>query len=646
MTEVLYRKWRPRRLDQLVGQETVSQTLRQAVSLNRLAHAYLFCGPRGTGKTSTARILAMAANCRAPENGEPDNKCDICVSIREGHALDLIEIDAASNRGIDDIRDLSNKVRFTPAQATYKVYIIDEAHMLTAPAFNALLKTLEEPPGHAIFILATTEVHRLPLTVISRCQRFDFHRIPQGLIEAKLAELCREEDVEASTEALALIARNSSGSLRDAENLLEQVVVSYGSPLTEAHVRDMLGLTGDEVALQLAAHVLKGDIGGGLGLIGEVTSQGSDLAQLQRGIVDVLRGVLLLKTDGGRPEGYPEEATAKMKELADSAQLDRLVHALKTFSNVDMRRDSYSPLPLELALLESSSGPLPPTPPPARTQETSAESGRAAVAPACLANEQTPTTVRVCPAGPSRRGCRAAYGTRTPGRASPCRQRRWPRRPVERDREGAEAHRDPLQAGGAASRMQGARDSRWCSHAEVLLEISCRSPSGRARQPGHTPRGRAGARKSPGGAIPARGLGIGDRQPQHPEERRRPQPAGEDREVKRGPGRGRKGGRRMMNKKMLRQAKQLQQQMMKIQQELEDSTVEATAGGGAVRAVVSGKLRVESLTIDPDAVSPDDVEILQDLVMAATNEGLQKAQDMASSRMGAITGGLNIPGLG
>ena len=490
MSEVLYRKWRPRRLDQLVGQETVSQTLRQAVSLNRLAHAYLFCGPRGTGKTSTARILAMAANCRAPENGEPDNKCDICVSIREGHALDLIEIDAASNRGIDDIRDLSDKVRFTPAQATYKVYIIDEAHMLTAPAFNALLKTLEEPPGHAIFILATTEVHRLPLTVISRCQRFDFHRIPQGLIEAKLAELCREEDVEASAEALALIARNSSGSLRDAENLLEQVVVSYGSPLTEAHVRDMMGLTGDEVALQVARHVLKGDIGGGLGLIGEVTSQGSDLAQLQRGVVDVLRGVLLLKTDGGRPEGYPEEATAQMKVLADSAQLDRLVHALKTFSNVDMRRDSYSPLPLELALLEASSGPLPPAP-GART-----DSGAAA------ASEQTPTPVRFCPAGPSRRGCRAAYGTRTPDRASPCRQRWRPRRPVERDREGAEAHRDPLQAWGTASRMQGAGDSRWCSHAEILLGISCRSPSARARQPGHAPRGRAGARKSPGGAVP------------------------------------------------------------------------------------------------------------------------------------------------
>ena len=357
MSEVLYRKWRPRRLDQLVGQEAVSQTLRQAVSLDRIAHAYLFCGPRGTGKTSTARILAMAANCRSPQDGEPDNECDICVSIREGHALDLIEIDAASNRGIDDIRDLSDKVQFAPAVATYKVYIIDEAHMLTAPAFNALLKTLEEPPGHAIFVLATTEVHRLPLTIISRCQRFDFRRIPQELIEAKLAQLCREEAVEASAEALALIARSSSGSLRDAENLLEQAVVSYGSPMSESHVRDMMGLTEDETAIMLAGHVIEADVGGGLALIGEVTGQGSDLGQLQRGVIDVLRGILLLKTGGGRPEGYSDEATAQMQELARSAALDRLVHALKTFSDVDLRRDSYSPLPLELALLESAAGP-------------------------------------------------------------------------------------------------------------------------------------------------------------------------------------------------------------------------------------------------------------------------------------------------
>ena len=644
MSEVLYRKWRPRRLDQLVGQEAVSKTLRQAVSLNRLAHAYLFCGPRGTGKTSTARILAMAANCRAPENGEPDNSCDICVSIREGSAIDLIEIDAASNRGIDDIRDLSDKVRFTPAQATYKVYIIDEAHMLTAPAFNALLKTLEEPPGHAIFILATTEVHRLPLTIISRCQRFDFHRIPQGLIEAKLAELCREEDVEASTEALALIARNSGGSLRDAENLLEQVVVSYGSPLTEAHVRDMMGLTGDEVALQVAAHVLKGDIGAGLGLIGDVTSEGSDLAQLQRGVVDVLRGVLLLKTDGGRPEGYSEEATAQMREMADAAKLDRLVHALKTFSNVDMRRDSYSPLPLELAMLEASSGP-PPAPAPATAQEP--KSRGAAPQPSPQASRTSVPRRQYEP--PQQRRPAVAAPTPAPAHQAGPRPAAGGGGPDPQWNEVVRALRLTGNRFKLGALLRGCKE-RDISDGVITLKFPYTSHVERVQEelgnPANAPGGGGDAGKNHGKPVPDRSRGIADRQPRRPEERRRPQPAGEGREVEGGPGRGRKRGPGMMNRKMLRQAKQLQQQMMKIQQELEEATVEATAGGGAVRAVVSGKLRVESITIDPDAVSPDDVEMLQDLVMAATNEGLQKAQDMASNRMGAITGGLNIPGLG
>ncbi len=418
-------------MDELVGQEAVSQTLRHAVSLNRLAHAYLFCGPRGTGKTSTARILAMAANCRAPQDGEPDNTCGICVSIRQGRALDLIEIDAASNRGIDDIRDLSEKVRFTPSEASYKVYIIDEAHMLTAPAFNALLKTLEEPPAHVIFVLATTEVHRLPLTIISRCQRFDFRRIPQGLMEAKLAQLCRDEDMDASPEALALIARSSGGSLRDAENLLEQAVVSYGSPMTEAHVRDMMGLTGDEVALQLAERVVEANIGGGLALIGEVTGQGSDLGSLHRGVVDMLRGILLLKTGGGTPEGYSDEATARMRELAGSAALDRLVHALKTFSDVDMRRDSYSPLPLELALLESAAAP--------KAQAMPAESAPPPRAPA------------PAPAAP-RRPPRPAVPESYPGSH---RQTRPPERPRQPS-EPASPVEPPPQP-----RPSGGPDDRW-----------------------------------------------------------------------------------------------------------------------------------------------------------------------------------------
>ena len=242
MSEVLYRKWRPRSLSEVVGQDTVTKTLRQAVSTGRLAHAYLFCGPRGTGKTSTARILAKAVNCLDPVDGEPDNQCDRCQSIIEGRALDMIEIDAASNRGIDDIRDLSDKITFMPSEFRYKVYIVDEVHMLTEQAFNALLKTLEEPPDHAMFILATTEVHKVPLTIVSRCQRYDFRRISLESITDKLAELCAAEEVETGRDALDLIARHSTGSLRDAENLLEQAVVSYGSPLTVDQVSDMLEL--------------------------------------------------------------------------------------------------------------------------------------------------------------------------------------------------------------------------------------------------------------------------------------------------------------------------------------------------------------------------------------------------------------------
>ena len=233
MSEVYYRKWRPRTLAEVVGQGPVTKTIRQAVAQGRVAHAYLFCGPRGTGKTSTARILAKAVNCLAPREGEPDNECAICQAINEGRALDLIEIDAASNRGIDDIRELSDKIRFSPGEARYKVYIIDEVHMLTEAAFNALLKTLEEPPAHAIFVLATTESHKVPPTVISRCQRFDFRRIPLEVMVEKLRELCRGEGIEAQGEALALIARTARGSLRDAENLLEQAAVSYGSPLSD-----------------------------------------------------------------------------------------------------------------------------------------------------------------------------------------------------------------------------------------------------------------------------------------------------------------------------------------------------------------------------------------------------------------------------
>ena len=357
MAEVLYRKWRPRALSDVVGQETVTNTLKNAVSGGRLAHAFLFCGPRGTGKTSTARVLAKAVNCVSPIDGEPDNACDRCRAINESRALDLIEIDAASNRGIDDIRDLSDKIGFAPTEFPYKVYIVDEVHMLTDQAFNALLKTLEEPPAHAIFILATTEIHRVPLTIVSRCQRYDFRRIPLAAISEKLAALCQEEGVEADPDALEILARHSTGSLRDAENLLEQAVVSYGSPLAGDQVRDMLELTGDDDALELCELAVQAKTAEGLALINKVAAQGSDLRQLQRAATDFLRAVMLAAMGAEDMSGFPDAAAEKVRAIAASADQARALRTLKAFSEADMRRDSSSPLPLELALIESASEP-------------------------------------------------------------------------------------------------------------------------------------------------------------------------------------------------------------------------------------------------------------------------------------------------
>ena len=353
-SEVFYRKWRPRTLAEVVGQDSVTQTLRRAVATGRIAHAYLFCGPRGTGKTSTARILAKAVNCKAPVDGEPDNECGHCNAINEGRALDLIEIDAASNRGIDDIRALSDRIGYAPNEFRYKVYIVDEVHMLTEPAFNALLKTLEEPPSHAIFVLATTEAHKVPPTIISRCQRYDFRRISLDAMLGRLSDLCGREEIEASQETLGILARAATGSLRDAENLLEQAVVSYGSPVSADQVREMLGLGGDEQALKLVECVVTRSVADGLGVISGVAGEGADLRQLQRGVSDFLRSVMLYKTGAGNGLGHSDETARSLRELASKSELPDLLFAIKVFSAADVRWDASSPLPLELALVESS----------------------------------------------------------------------------------------------------------------------------------------------------------------------------------------------------------------------------------------------------------------------------------------------------
>ena len=374
--QVFYRKWRPQTLAEVVGQEHVTVTLLNALKSSRLSHAYLFCGPRGTGKTSTGRILAKAVNCLTNKGkGEPCNKCQMCQSVTEGRSMDIIEIDAASNTGVDDIRELRERVNYAPGQASRKVYIIDEVHMLSTSASNALLKTLEEPPPYVIFVLATTEVHKVLPTLMSRCQRFDFRRISQAAIAAKLTRICDSEGIKIEPEALRLIARNATGSLRDAENLIEQLATYYGSDIGLEQVQALLGITGDERSKELVRHIVNNDIAAGIKTLSAVTSDGLDLKQFRRELVAYLRQLLLVKAGSAEALDLTTEEKAELKALAAKAPLSRILTAVKSFSQLELELDTSSPLPLELAMVDAG---LPPGEAPVDTAPAEASPKKAA----------------------------------------------------------------------------------------------------------------------------------------------------------------------------------------------------------------------------------------------------------------------------
>jgi DNA polymerase-3 subunit gamma/tau len=356
--QALYRQWRAKTFQEIVGQDHVIRTLQNALYAGRIAHAYLFAGPRGTGKTSTARVLAKAVNCLAEDpRARPDNLCPICLAINEGRLLDLIEIDAASNRGIDEIRDLRDKVHFAPAEARYKVYVIDEVHMLTNEAFNALLKTLEEPPPHVIFILATTDPQRVPATVLSRCQRFDFRRISHRDIVAHLTRILKSLGQEAEPAALDEIARAATGSLRDAISLLDQLLASGEGKITLQQVHDLLGLVPDEAVQQLVEHLSERRTAAGLILINRMAEEGADLRQFARQVVGYLRGLILLKmTEGEAILNLPVETVTAMRQQALRWSVPDLVRAVQSFNQAanDLRANFQAQLPLELAFLQAT----------------------------------------------------------------------------------------------------------------------------------------------------------------------------------------------------------------------------------------------------------------------------------------------------
>ena len=355
--QALYRKWRPSNFDEVRGQDHIVTTLKNQIEMNRIGHAYLFCGTRGTGKTSIAKIFAKAVNCEHPVNGSPCNECAMCRAVNEQRSMNVIEIDAASNNGVDNIREIREEVAYSPSEGKYKVYIIDEVHMLSIGAFNALLKTLEEPPSYVIFILATTEAHKIPITILSRCQRYDFRRISTGTIAGRLRELADAEGIDAEDAALAYVARMADGSMRDALSLLDQCNAFYiGQKLKYENVLDVLGAVDTSVFGSLLKSICSQDVSGVIHLIDEIVMQGRDLTQFVVDFTWYLRNLLMVQSSGDLTDLV--EASAEqlevMRQEASGIDASVLMRYIRIFSDLSgqVRYSTQKRVLVEVALIK------------------------------------------------------------------------------------------------------------------------------------------------------------------------------------------------------------------------------------------------------------------------------------------------------
>ena len=353
MTSIsMYRKWRPQSFEEISGQDHISSTLKQAILQQRISHSYLFCGPRGTGKTTTARVLSKAINCLAIEEGNPCNNCIMCTSSNEGKFLDTIELDAASNRGIDEIRSIKEKINFLPTEGSKKVYIIDEAHMLTDQASNAFLKTLEEPPSHVTFILCTTEPQKILPTILSRCQRYDFRKITHPIVVQRLQSIIESEGIVAENSSLEVIAQSCDGSLRDAETILEQMIVSTNGNLTRADVESFIGISNPSQWVELVNLILNHDTAGSIRLVNESLSLGIESSSVHKNVMNLLRSVMLYQLDPSLLQTSIYNLESDIKPLANRANNSQIIQYLSLWNEVSFKNTESGILLLELLIVK------------------------------------------------------------------------------------------------------------------------------------------------------------------------------------------------------------------------------------------------------------------------------------------------------